>query len=168
MNLLFSPPQIWFELFGWFACGSEKSFFKRLSKYFCIWLLTPIFHVKKRIANHLKKIESSSHKDLCGKDFKCCKFILLFCYLYMYLPLEKDKAVHFNKSKSPSTKDAFELSFDENVLERILNVPFLLFSPWIWSWPFIWNFHSRMQLKLDQLFWRGRWGWQQQTWTSFK
>lgn len=131
-------------------------------------VINSYFSCKEENSPSFKENRILFTQESCDKDFKCCKFILLFCYLYMYLPLEKDKAVHFNKSKSPSTKDAIELSFDENVLERILNVPFLLFSPWIWSWPFIWNFHSRMQLKLDQLFWRGRWGWQQQTWTSFK
>ena len=69
-------------------------------------------------------------------------FVNVFSLFHYYLPLEKDKAVHFNKSKSPSIKDAFELSFDKNVLERILNVPFFV----VFSLEIILTLHLKLSL----------------------
>lgn len=106
-------------------------------------VINSYFSCKEENSPSFKENRILFTQESCDKDFKCCKFILLFCYLYMYLPLEKDKAVHFNKSKSPSTKDAIELSFDENVLERILNVPFLLF----FSLEMILTLHLKLSLK---------------------
>ena len=64
---------------------------------------------------HLKKHESLSSKDaLCQDWLKLARwflrrgffnFVIVFSIFRNYLPLEKSRALHFNKIESPSPKD---------------------------------------------------------------
>ena len=93
--------------------------FKSLNKY--DFIITLIKRRKKKLYEkllvlHLQKFESPSPKDaLCQVWLKLAQwfwlrgffnFINVFWLFQNYLPLEKDRALHLNKLKSPSPKDA--------------------------------------------------------------
>ena len=93
--------------------------FKSLNKY--DYIITLIKRRKKKLYEkllvlHLNKLESPSPKDaLCQIWLKLAlwfwrrrffNFINVFSLFRNYLPLEKGGALHLNKLKSPSPKDA--------------------------------------------------------------
>ena len=93
--------------------------FKSLNKY--DYIITLIKRRKKKLYEklldlHLQKFESPSPKDaLCQVWLKLAQwfwlrgvfnFINVFWLFQNYLPLEKGRALHLNKLKSPSPKDA--------------------------------------------------------------
>ena len=108
--------------------------FKSLNKYNLI--ITLIKRRKKKLYEkllvlHLQKFESPSPKDaLCQVWLKLAQwfwlrgffnFINVFWLFQNYLPLEKGRALHLNKLKSPSPKDALcqvWLKLDQVFLEK--------------------------------------------------
>ena len=72
--------------------------------------------LEKDRALHLNKLQFSSPKDaLCQIWLKLAQWfwrrrffnvVTVFSLFRNYLPLEKDRALHLNKPKSPSPKDA--------------------------------------------------------------
>ena len=116
---------------------------------------------------YLNKNESHSPKDaLCQVWLKLAQwfwrrffhFVNVFSVFRNYLPLEKGRALHLNKTQSPSPKDALcqvwlklALWFWRRRFFLISSMYFGYFiniSPWKRAWPFIWTklnpLHPRM------------------------
>ena len=134
-------------------------FWRRFLNFVNVFLL---FHnymylpLKKDVAHHLNKLDSPSSKDaLCQVWLKIAQWfwrrflnfvnVFLLFHNYMYLPLEKDVALHLNKLDSPSPQGSFVSSLVEIgtvVLKKKLSMYFSYFilnSPWKRVWPFIWT-----------------------------
>ena len=99
-----------------------------------------------QLTNQFKSINTFEQRYDISKTFSplhprmlCAKFVNVFSLFHYYLPLEIGLALHLNKLKSPSTKDAL-VEIGPVVLEKIFKFCqhiFVIISPWESTGPFI-------------------------------
>ena len=150
--------QVWLKLTQWFW---RRRFWNFVNVFSLFRNYLPLD--ESRVL-HLKKLEFPSPDDaLCQVWLNMAQWFWkrrffnfgnVFSLFINYLPLEKDRALHLNKSESPSYKDALcqvwsSGSWEEDVYISSIHFRyFLIISPWKRARPFIWRnlnpLHPRM------------------------